>query len=112
MISAEIFLVRRLWSIITKFPNPENHTDGKHGLMLTLTKHMSAEKVYLAETKRQKSVGIPINSSSESRRKPRFGAKASGCMASACKRMSEQREAVGAVGELWAQQKIVLVPHD
>lgn len=48
----KVLLVRRPSSIITKFPNAENYANGKSGLMLKVSKQMSAEKIYLAETKR------------------------------------------------------------
>jgi len=55
--------------------------------MLKFSKQMSIEKIYLAETKGENKVRIPINSSTESRRKPCLGANASCCMASARKRV-------------------------
>ena len=61
-----IFPVRRPPNIITKFPNAENHTEGKSGLVLIISKEVSAEKIYLAETEREKKIRIPINSSAKS----------------------------------------------
>jgi len=88
MVFAEIFLFRRRYpAIIAKFPKAKNYTDGEPCLMLKFSKQMSIEKIYLAETKGENKVRIPINSSTESRRIPCLGANASCCMASARKRV-------------------------
>ena len=63
---SRFFLGWRRWGIIAKFPNAENDTDGKPGFILKVSKQVSAENVYLAQAKREKSVMIPINSSTES----------------------------------------------